>query len=81
METKYLLRTVSNREHLARSQAEVLAGELFEYKLPITKASEGKRIVRPAKKIAPVKKNSKAIKATVEKTVKPTKGTRKKTSA
>lgn len=81
METKYLLRTSSNRERLARSRADVIAGELYECELPITKVSEGKRIVRPAKKIAPVKENSKAIKATVEKTVKPTKGTRKKTSA
>ena len=62
METKYLLRTSSNREHLARSQAEVIAGELFEYELPITKASEGKRIVRPAKKITTAKKRPRAKK-------------------
>lgn len=81
IETMYLLRTSSNREHLARSQADVLAGRLYEYELPITKASEGKRILRPAKKIAPVKRNSKAKKAVVVKAVKADKGTRKKTSA
>ena len=46
----YLLRTPTNRERLAKSQAEVLTGELYEYKLPITKASQGKKISRPVKK-------------------------------
>lgn len=81
IETMYLLRTATNRERLARSQAEVLAGKLYEYELPITKASEGKRSLRPAKKVASVKKNSKAKKATVVKAEKADKGTRKKTSA
>jgi hypothetical protein len=81
METKYLLRTSANREHLARSQADVLAGRLFEYELPITKASEGKRIVRPAKKITPTKKSPRAKGLAAVKAVKAAKGTRKKTSA
>ncbi|MBI3429320.1 MAG: type II toxin-antitoxin system Phd/YefM family antitoxin [Actinobacteria bacterium] len=43
VETMYLLRTPTNRERLARSQAEVLVGNLYEYELPITKASQGKK--------------------------------------
>lgn len=81
IETMYLLRTTTNRERLARSQAEALSGKLYEYELPITKASEGKRSLRPAKKIAPAKKNPKAKKATAVKAEKADKGTRKKTSA
>lgn len=81
IETMYLLRTATNRERLARSQAEVLAGKLYDYDLPITKASEGKRSSRPTKKFASVKKNPNAKKAIVVKAVKADKGTRKKTSA
>ena len=80
IETMYLLRTTTNRERLAKSQAEVLAGKFFEYELPITKASEGKRTLRPAKKIVSVKKNPKVKKATVIKAVKADKRTRKNTS-
>ena len=56
LETMYVLRTPTNRQRLAKSQTEILTGKLYEYELPITKASQGKRISRPAKKkIAPVK--------------------------
>ena len=80
IETMYLLRTTTNRERLAKSQAEVLAGKFFEYELPITKASKGKRSLRPAKKVVAVKKNPKAKKATVIKAVKADRRARKKTS-
>ncbi len=56
VETMYLLRTPTNRERLARSQADVAAGNLFEYKLPITSASQGVKVSRPAKKATPAKK-------------------------
>lgn len=46
----YLLRTPTNRERLAKSQAEVLSVKLYEYELPITKASQGEKISRPVKK-------------------------------
>lgn len=52
VETMYLLRTPANRERLAGSQAEVLAGDLYEYQLPITKTSEGKKASRPVRRIA-----------------------------
>lgn len=55
VETMYLLRTPANRERLAKSRAEVLAGNVYEYELPITEASTGKRPSRPKKKIAAVK--------------------------
>jgi antitoxin YefM len=55
LETMYLLRTPTNRERLARSQAEILAGDLYEYELPLMKASQGTKISRPIKKIASVK--------------------------
>ena len=56
LETMYLLRTPTNRERLAKSRAEILTGKLYEYELPVTKASLGKKISRPVKKkIAPVK--------------------------
>lgn len=79
METMYLLRTSSNREHLARSQAEVLAGKLYEYELPITKASEDKRSPRTVKKAALAKKAPHAKKkAAAVKAVKAAKGAKKK---
>ena len=81
IETMYLLRTTTNRERLAKSQADVLAGKLYEYELPIANASQGKRSSLPVKKGAPVKKSPKAKKAAVTKVVKADKGTRKKTSA
>lgn len=81
IETMYLLRTATNRERLARSQSEVLAGKVYEYELPIANDSKGKRSLHPSKKIAPVKKTSKAKKAAVTKVVKADKGTRKKISA
>ncbi len=64
VETMYLLRTPANRERLAKSKAEVLVGDLYEYELPITEASQGKKISRPMKKIAPVKKVAKPKKKT-----------------
>ncbi len=79
LETVYLLRTPTNRERLARSQAEVLAGNLYEYELPITKTSRGKKASRPVKKIALAKKAPKAKKKTA--TVKLVKRAKKKTSA
>ena len=79
VETMYLLRTTANRERLARSQAEVLAGNLYEYELPITKASQGKKTSRPVKKIALVKKAPKAKKKTT--VVKDVKRAKKKTFA
>ncbi len=56
IETMYLLRTSTNREHLAKSRAEVLSGDMFEYELPITTASQGKKPSRPVKKISAGKK-------------------------
>lgn len=50
IETMYLLRTPANRERLAKSRAEVLTGDLYEYELPITKATQGKKVSRPKKK-------------------------------
>jgi len=79
IETMYLLRTPTNRERLARSQAEVLAGDLYEYELPITKTSEGKKASRPVKKIVLVKKAPKAKKKAVA--VKIAKKAKKKTLA
>lgn len=79
LETVYLLRTPTNRERLARSQAEVLAGNLYEYELPITKASQGKKASRPVKKGALVKELPKAKKKTAA--VKVVKRAKKKTSA
>jgi antitoxin YefM len=71
IETMYLLRTPANRERLAKSQAEVLAGNLYEYELPITKASQARKISRPIKKLASVKKVTKPKKkATAVKVVK-----------
>jgi len=59
IETMYLLRTSSNREYLAKSRAEALSGDLFEYELPITTASQGKKPSHAVKKISSVKKVSK----------------------
>ena len=74
IETMYLLRTPANREHLAKSRAEVLSGDLYEYELPITTASQGKKSSRPARKISSVKKvpkpKKKAIAVTVVKRAK-----------
>ena len=50
IETMYLLRTPSNREHLAKSRAEALSGDLIEYELPVAAASPGKKTSHPAKK-------------------------------
>jgi len=79
LETMYLLRTPANREHLAKSQAEVLSGDLYEYELPITKASQGKKSSRPVKKVAPVKKAPKHKKKATAVTV--VKRAKKKTLA
>ncbi|MDP1720045.1 MAG: type II toxin-antitoxin system Phd/YefM family antitoxin [Candidatus Nanopelagicaceae bacterium] len=79
LETVYLLRTPTNRERLARSQAEVLAGNLYEYELPITTASQGKKTSHPVKKIASAKKAPKAKKKTA--TAKVVKRAKKKTLA
>lgn len=79
VETMYLLRTPANRERLAKSRTEVMAGNLYEYELPITDASEGKRPSRPKKKIAATKRVAKPKKkAAAAKVVKKTK---KNTSA
>lgn len=59
IETMYLLRTPTNRKRLARSKAEVLTSALYEYELPIAKASREKKASRPAKKVALVKKAKK----------------------
>lgn len=48
----YLLRTPANRERLAKSQAEVLVDNLYEYELPIMKTFQGKKVSRPVKRIA-----------------------------
>ena len=50
IETMYLLRTPANRERLARSRADVAAGNLYEFKLPITSASQGVKVSPPTKK-------------------------------
>jgi antitoxin YefM len=64
IETMYLLRTPANRQRLARSQAEVLAGDLYEYELPISKASQGKKAPKPKKKALVKKVARKAKKKT-----------------
>lgn len=69
VETMYLLRTPANREHLARSQADIAAGNLFEYELPIASASQGVKVSRPAKKTAPTKKAPTAKKKVAAKKV------------
>ncbi len=79
LETMYLLRTPTNRERLAKSQAEVLAGNLYEYKLPLTRASKGKKTSLPVKKVVSVKKTPKIEKKAV--TVKILKKAKKKTFA
>jgi antitoxin YefM len=58
VETMYLLRTKENRERLARSMDEIQAGDLYEYELPITTTSEGRRVPRRAKKVTQAKKSS-----------------------
>lgn len=79
VETMYLLRTPANRERLVRSRAEVLAGDLYEYELPITKTSQGKKTSRPMKKIASVKKITRPKKKATA--IKVAKSTKKKTLA
>lgn len=79
LETVYLLRTPTNRERLARSQTEVLTDNLYEYELPITKASQGKKVSRSAKKIASARKAPKAKKKVAA--VKVVKRAKKKISA
>lgn len=61
IETMYLLRTPANREHLAKSRAEGLSGDLFEYELPITAASQGKKLSRGVKKVPKPKKKAVAV--------------------
>ena len=79
IETLYLLRTPSNREHLARSQADVQAGRLYVYELPIKKTSVGKRSPREIKKAASAKNAPQAKKkVAVVKAVKAVKGAKKK---
>lgn len=51
IETTYLLRTTSNRTRLAKSKAEILKGDLYEYVFPITKDSRGEKIALPMKKV------------------------------
>lgn len=65
IETMYLLRTPTNREHLAKSRAESLSGDLFEYELPITTASQGKKPSHAVKKISSGKKIPKPKKKAV----------------
>lgn len=79
IETMYLLRTPANRERLTKSQAEVLAGNLYEYELPITKASQGRKTSRPIKKVASAKKITKPKKKATP--VKVVKKVKKKTLA
>jgi antitoxin YefM len=56
VETMYLLRTTANRERLTRSKEELKAGNLYEYELPIAKATQGKKALLQAKEIALVNK-------------------------
>jgi antitoxin YefM len=58
VETMYLLRTRENRERLAKSMYEIQVGELYEYELPITTTSEGRRVPRRAKRVTQAKKFS-----------------------
>ena len=44
VETMYLLGNPANRERLMKSRAEVEAGDIYEYSLPILSASQGKRV-------------------------------------
>lgn len=44
IETMHLLRTQANRDHLAKSRAEVLDEDLYGYSLPILSASQGKKV-------------------------------------
>ena len=69
IETMYLLRTPANREHLAKSRAEILAGDLYEYSLPIQSASQGKKI-RPSAKTAAKKASTAKKRSTSKKVVK-----------
>ena len=67
VETMYLLRTSANRERLSRSRADVSVGKLFEYELPITSTSKGRRASRTAKKVVPAKKTPIAKKKAITK--------------
>jgi len=69
IETMHLLRTPANRNHLAKSRAEILAGDLYEYSLPILSASQGKKVRSTAKAIATAKKTPGAKKKLTTKKV------------
>lgn len=58
IETMYLLRTATDRGRFAKSKAEILSGDLYEYQLPITKVSQGKKHSLPLKKKANTKKRA-----------------------
>lgn len=69
IETMHLLRTPANREHLAKSRAEVLAGDVYEYSLPILSVSQGKKVRSSAKTTVPAKKAPGAKKKSTTKKV------------
>lgn len=70
VETMYLLRTSTNRDRLAKSRAEVLTGDLYEYELPVTKANDRKKPSSPKRKISSAKKGAKPAKKAAQKAVK-----------
>ena len=69
IETMYLLRTPANRERLARSQADITVGNLYEFTLPITSASQGVKVSRRVQKAVPTKKAPITTKKAVAKKV------------
>ncbi len=69
IETMHLLRNPANREHLAKSRAEVQAGDLYEYSLPIISASQGKKVPLSTKTTSPAKKVTRAKEKSTSKKV------------
>jgi antitoxin YefM len=61
IETMYLLRTPANRERLARSRADVAAGKLIEFTLPLSSASRVKNKVPKSKKVTTPTKGTKKV--------------------
>ena len=56
VETMYLLRSRGNREHLAKSQADIATGNLYDFELPILHASQGVKVPRSATMKPPSRK-------------------------
>ena len=56
VETMYLLRSPGNREHLTKSRADIAAGNLYGFELPIVHASQGVKVPRSAPRKRAAKK-------------------------